>query len=66
MCKIAELLTEHDSGGSGIAVIDAFAVAATRHNRFGMSYLIRHQADPSFFIVDTNLFFAINPDCPRY
>ena len=64
MGRIAELLTERDSGGSGIAVIDVFAVAATRHNTFGMPYLIRCQADPSFVIVDTKVFStAINALC---
>ena len=64
--RIAELLTEHDTGGFGIAVIDVFAVAATRHDMFGMPYLVRRQANPSFVIVDTKVFFiAINTLCVK-
>ena len=61
MGRIAELLTEHDSGRSGIVVIDVFVVAATRHDRFGMLYLIRRQVNPSFLIVDAKVsFITIN------
>lgn len=74
MGRIVELLAERDSGGSGIAVIDVFAVAATRHERFGMPYLIRRQVNPSFVIVDTKAFLIsidasyvnIDLDCPGY
>jgi len=55
--RIAELLTEHDSGRSGIVVVDVFVVAATRHDRFGMPYLVRRQVNPSFLIVDAKVFF---------
>ena len=66
MGRIAELLTEHDTGGFGIAVIDVFAVAATRHGKFGMPYLVRRQVNPSFVIVDTKVFFiAINALCVK-
>ena len=57
MGRIAELLTEHESDGPGIVVIDVFAVAATRHDRFGMPYLIRHQVNASFVIVDVKVCF---------
>jgi len=53
--RISELLTERDSGGSGIAVIDVFVIAATRHDMFGMPYLVRRQENPSFVIVDTKV-----------
>lgn len=62
--RIAELLMEHDIGRFGIAVVDVFAVAATRHDKFGMPYLVRHQANPSFVIVQTKVFFvAVNTLC---
>ena len=60
MGRIAELLTERDTDGFGIATIDVFAVAATRHDGFGMPYLVRHQANPSFVVVDTKVFFVTN------
>ena len=53
--RISELLTERDTGGFGIAVIDTFAVAATRHEKFGMPYLVQHQANTSFVIVHTKV-----------
>lgn len=53
--RVAELLAESDTSGFGIAVIDVFGVAATRHERFGMPYLIRHQTNPSFVIIHTKV-----------
>ena len=61
--RVAELLTERDTGGFGIAVIDAFAVAATRHERLGMPYLIWCQANPSFVIVHTKVFALLSVAC---
>lgn len=60
MGRVAELLTERDTGGLGIAVIDAFAVAATRHERLGMPCLVRHQASPSFVIMHTKVFALLS------
>ena len=51
MGQIVELLTESEADGFGIAVIDVFVVAATRHERFGMPYLVRRQVHPSFLII---------------
>ena len=59
--RISELLTESDSGGSGIVVIDVFMVTTTRHERFGMPYLVRRQEDPSFVIVDVKVFSDMLP-----
>lgn len=56
MGRITELLTEHSAEGLGIAVIDLFVVAATRHNRFGMPHLTRPQENPSFTIVHTKVY----------
>ena len=53
--RISELLTEHDTGGFGIAVIDTFAVAATHHEKFGMLYLVQRQANTLFVIVHTKV-----------
>ena len=50
MGQIVELLTESETDGFGIAVIDMFMAAATRHERFGMPYLVRRQTHPSFLI----------------
>ena len=66
MGRIAELLMKHDTSGFGIAVIDVFAVTATHHSKFGIPYLVRHQVNPSFVIVDTKVFFiAINALCVK-
>ena len=53
--QIIELLTESEVDGFGIAVIDVFMVAATRHERFGMPYLVRHQTHPSFLVVHSKV-----------
>jgi len=58
--RIVELLTERATDGPGIAVIDVFVVATTRHDRFGMPCLVRRQEKPSFVIVHTKVSFAIN------
>lgn len=50
------MLAEHDTSEFGIAVIDVFVVATTRHDKFGMPYLVRRQVDPSFIVVDTKVF----------
>jgi len=55
MGRVSELLARRDTDGFGIAVIDIFGVAASRHDRFGMPYLIRHQEEPSFVIVHTKV-----------
>lgn len=55
MGKIVELLTEHDTDGPGVAVIDTFVVATTRHDKFGMPYLTRRREEPSFVIVHTKV-----------
>ena len=61
MGRIAKLLTEHDYGRSGIVVIDVFVVTATHHDRFRMPYLIWHQVNPLFLIVDAKVsFITIN------
>jgi len=62
--RIAELLAECDTSQLGIAVIEVFGVATTRHERFRMPYLIRGQPNPSFIIVHTKVFsIAINTLC---
>ena len=54
--RITELLAEHEFNGSGIATIEEFVVAPTRHKGFGMPYLVWRQEDPSFIIVHTKVF----------
>jgi hypothetical protein len=54
--RITELLAESNTGGFGIAVVDAFQVATNRHDRLGMPYLVQHQVDPSFVIIHTKVF----------
>jgi hypothetical protein len=53
--KIEELLAECDTNGLGIAVVNVFAVAATRHENFNAPYLIQRQPNPSFLIVQTKV-----------
>ena len=54
--RISELLTEREADGLGIAVIEAFVVAATHHERLAMPYLVRRRVDPTFVIVNTTVF----------
>lgn len=54
--KITELLAEHEVSRLGIAVIEEFVVAPTRHEKFGMPYLVQRREDPSFVILHTKVF----------
>ena len=71
--RIAELLTEHEIGGSGIAVVEEFVVPPTRHETFRMPYLVQRQEDPSFIIIHTKVFLpwsiphaSVNSNHPGY
>ena len=54
--RITELLTERETSGPGIVVIEELMVAPTRHERFGMPYLIQCREDPSFVIIHSQVF----------